>query len=86
MRKFINERITNKMRSDKGAALSVEMIIILALAVFAGLALFTFILTPVQNTADGMGQGIQKWVGDLVENNGDNSPQFEFPVGERDPR
>lgn len=71
------KRIMEKMQSDKAASNTVETIIIIALAVFAGLALFTFILRPVQNSASRLGTGIDGWVGQLLTGNGAGTPAFD---------
>ena len=73
------KRVLTKMQSDKAASNTTETIIIIALAVFAGLALFSFILKPVQNSADNLGGGIDKWIGDLLNSGG--SPDIEFDGG-----
>ena len=66
MKKLIKQRMT----SDKAAANTVEIILIIALAVFAGLALFRYILAPVQENADELGQGIDNIVGSVLESDG----------------
>lgn len=63
--------IAKRMKSDKAAAGTVETILIIALAVFAALALITFILTPTQNSAKGLGDGIQKGVNGILTSDGD---------------
>lgn len=68
--------LKQRMSSDKGASNTVETIIIIALAVFAGLALFTFILKPVRDSADNMGGGISKWMTDLMKSKGAETPDF----------
>lgn len=74
-------KLKQRMGSDRAAANSVEMIIIIALAVFAGLALFTFILKPVQNSADNLGSGIDKFTGDLMSSQGIGTPSFDGGAG-----
>lgn len=69
MKKLIKQRMT----SDKAAANTVEVILIIALAVFAGLALFRYVLAPVQNNADELGQGIDATVGSILSSDGDQS-------------
>lgn len=71
------KRIMEKMQSDKAASNTVETIIIIALAVFAGLALFTFILKPVQNSASRLGSGIDGWIGKLLTGGGSGTPAFD---------
>ena len=66
MKKLIKQRMT----SDKAAANTVEIILIIALAVFAGLALFRYILAPVQENADELGQGIDNIVGSVLDSDG----------------
>ena len=58
------------MNSDRAASNTVETIIIIALAVFAALALFTFVLRPVQNSADSLGQGIDGGVNAILDSGG----------------
>ena len=73
--------IIRKMRSDKAASNTTETIIIIALAVFAALALFTFILRPVQESADDLGTGIGTWMNDLMESQGTGVPEFNGGLG-----
>lgn len=73
--------IIRKMRSDKAASNTTETIIIIALAVFAALALFTFILRPVQESADDLGTGIGTWMTDLMESQGAGVPEFNGKLG-----
>ena len=58
------------MTSDKAAANTVEVILIIALAVFAGLALFRFVLQPVQDNAENLGTGISNVVTDILNSDG----------------
>lgn len=74
-------KLKQRIGSDRAAANSVEMIIIIALAVFAGLALFTFILKPVQNSADNLGSGIDTFTGDLMKSQGKGTPTFNGAAG-----
>lgn len=60
------------MQSDRAASNTVETIIIIALAVFAALALFTFVLKPTQNSADNLGQGIDLGVDAILNSGGEN--------------
>ena len=73
--------IIRKMRSDKAASNTTETIIIIALAVFAALALFTFVLRPVQNSADNLGSGIDKFTTELMDSQGTGVPQFKSNSG-----
>ena len=73
--------IIRKMRSDKAASNTTETIIIIALAVFAALALFTFILRPVQNSADNLGSGIDTFASDLMNSQGEGVPEFDGGLG-----
>ena len=66
MKKLIKER----MSSDKAAANTVEIILIIALAVFAGLALFRFILQPVQDNAQNLGTGISGTITSILNSDG----------------
>ena len=69
--------IRQRISSDKAASNTVETIIIIALAVFAALALFTFILKPVQNSSKNLGSGLDKWINDLLGSKGKETPTFE---------
>ena len=69
--------IRQRMSSDKAASNTVETIIIIALAVFAALALFTFILKPVQNSSENLGDGLDTWINDLLKGQGDDTPAFD---------
>lgn len=73
--------IIRKMRSDKAASNTTETIIIIALAVFAALALFTFVLSPVQNSADNLGSGIDTFTTDLMNSQGKGVPEFKSNLG-----
>lgn len=73
--------IIKKMRSDKAASNTTETIIIIALAVFAALALFTFVLRPVQESADDLGSGIGNWMTDLMDSQGAGVPKFKGNLG-----
>lgn len=68
--------IRQRMSSDKAASNTVETIIIIALAVFAALALFTFILKPVQNSSKNLGDGLDSWIHDLLGSKGEGTPTF----------
>ena len=65
-------KIMERIQSDKAASNTVETIIIIALAVFAALALFTFVLSPTQNAADNLGQGIDSGVDSILKSGGQN--------------
>lgn len=65
-------KIMERIQSDKAASNTVETIIIIALAVFAALALFTFVLKPTQNSADSLGQGIDDGVHSILQSGGQN--------------
>lgn len=69
--------IRQRMSSDKAASNTVETIIIIALAVFAALALFTFILKPVQNSSKNLGTGLDKWINNLLKSKGGRTPEFD---------
>lgn len=69
--------IRQRISSDKAASNTVETIIIIALAVFAALALFSFILKPVQNSSKNLGSGLDKWINDLLRSKGGGTPKFD---------
>ena len=69
--------IRQRMSSDKAASNTVETIIIIALAVFAALALFSFILKPVQNSSKNLGDGLDGWINGLLKGQGKDTPEFE---------
>lgn len=69
--------IRQRISSDKAASNTVETIIIIALAVFAALALFTFILKPVQNSSKNLGSGLDKWINGLLRSQGGKVKDFE---------
>ena len=71
MIKNLQAKFNERAQSDAGAANTVEMIIIISLAVFAALALFTYVLTPVQKSADGLGKGIESGMDALRGSGGD---------------
>lgn len=73
--------LMKRMQSDKAASNTVETIIIIALAVFAALALFTFILRPVQESADNLGSGIGDFMDKLMNSQGAGVPDFEGGLG-----
>lgn len=70
----MKELVKRRMKSDRAASNTVETIIIIALAVFAALALFTFILAPTRDSAEEMGEGIGDIVGNLIEGNDVGTP------------
>lgn len=53
-------KIKNKMKSDNGAIGSVETILLIALAVFAVMAVMTFIIKPIQESSQGIGNTIRE--------------------------
>lgn len=59
-----------KLNSDTAAVGTVEIIILIALAVFAALAVFTFVLKPTQGSADKLGQGIDAGIGKILSSGG----------------
>lgn len=71
------KRVLAKMQSDKAASNTTETIIIIALAVFAGLALFSFILRPIQNSAQNLGSGMDGWINGLLNSSGGGNPTFD---------
>lgn len=75
------KRLIERMNSDKAASNTVETIIIIALAVFAGLALFTFVLRPIQQSSEGLGKGMTGFFGQLFENDGKGA-KFDFTLGD----
>lgn len=79
----MKDMITRKMRSDKAASNTTETIIIIALAVFAALALFTFVLRPVQESADDLGTGISDWMSKLMDSQGSGVPDFDGTLGNK---
>ena len=73
------KRIMSRMQSDKAASNTVETIILIALAIFAALALFTGILNPVRGNADALGNGLTTWFTDLMDSaNTRNAVDVEF--------
>lgn len=54
------DKIKSKMKSDNGAMGSVETILLIALAVFAVMAVMTFILKPIQESSEGIGNTIRE--------------------------
>lgn len=52
--------ITKRIKSDKAAVGSVETILLIALAVFAVLAIMKFVIGPISNSAEGIGGEIEK--------------------------
>lgn len=54
------DKIKNKMKSDNGAMGSVETILLIALAVFAVMAVMNFIIKPIQESSEGIGNTIRK--------------------------
>ena len=68
--------LVEKFNSDKAAVGTTEIIILIALGIFAALALFTFILQPVRNSAISLGSGLQGWIGKLLGSKGTGIPEF----------
>lgn len=54
------KNIKRKMKSDDGAVNSVETILLIALAVFAVLVIFNYIMKPIQESSEGIGNTIKK--------------------------
>lgn len=59
-------KIKERMQSDRAASNTVEVIIIIALAVFAALALFTFVLNPTRKGAESVGGTITDTIDNLL--------------------
>lgn len=53
-------KLLSKLKSDRGAVNSVEMIMLIALAVFALLSIFNLVIKPMIETADGVGVKIEE--------------------------
>lgn len=64
-------KIKQRMSSDTAAMGTVETIILIALAVFAALAVFTFVLRPTQQSADGLGKSIHGGIDSILKSDGD---------------
>lgn len=60
------ERLKNKIKSDEAAALSGEMLMLIAMSVFAGIAIINNILGPIRESA--------KNIGDEIGNMGPKTP------------
>lgn len=70
-------KIKQRMSSDTAAMSTTEAIILIALAVFAALALFTFVLRPTQQSAEGLGNSIHSGVDSILKSDGDmNAVEF----------
>lgn len=69
--------LMEKFNSDKAAVGTTEIIILIALGIFAALALFTFILQPVRNSANSLGKGLSGWIGELLGSKGTGIPEFK---------
>lgn len=52
-------KMKHRLTSDSGAALSVEMIVLIALAVFAAIMLLKYIMSPMQESAESIGNKIK---------------------------
>ena len=70
----MKDLLKKRMQSDRAASNTVETIIIIALAVFAALALFTFILKPTRDSADKMGGEIDGIIDDLIKGSDVGTP------------
>lgn len=68
--------LMKKFNSDKAAVGTTEIIILIALGIFAALALFTFILQPVRNSANSLGTGLSGWINSLLGSKGTGIPEF----------
>lgn len=53
-------KIKRKMSSDEGAMGSVETILLIALAVFAVIMVVKYIMAPMQDSSEGIGNTIKK--------------------------
>lgn len=53
------KNIKRKLKSDDGAMGSVETILLVALAVFAVMVIFKFIMEPIQESSEGIGNTIR---------------------------
>lgn len=80
MKNFI-QTMKQRTQSDDGASYTIEIIFGIVLAVFAGLALYTYILKPVQSTADSTGAGIKTFTGDLMNSQGKGTKTFTPGAG-----
>ena len=56
----IVDKIKERMSSDKAAVGTVEAVLLIALAVFAALAVNRYILNPLSKTSEGIGKEIEK--------------------------
>ena len=56
--------------------LTILILILIALGIFAALALFTFILQPVRNSANSLGKGLSGWINSLLGSKGEGVPVF----------
>lgn len=63
----MKEKIMQRIKSDRGAIGTTEAIILIVLAVFASLAIFTFILAPSRDSAETVGNEIQKLEGSAID-------------------
>lgn len=55
----MSNKIKQRFNSDSGAALSVEMIVLIALAIFAVMMVFKYIMTPMGESAESIGKKIK---------------------------
>lgn len=63
----MKEKIRQRVNSDRGAVGTTEAIILIVLAVFAGLALFNFILAPSRDSAETVGKEIKNLEGSAID-------------------
>lgn len=52
--------LKKRMNSDKAAMGSVETVLLVALSVFAVLAVYKFIIQPIQTSSEGIGNTIKE--------------------------
>lgn len=62
--------LREKMQSDRAAVNTVEMIILIALGVFAALTLFNYVLKPTSDSAEKLGTGIGTGVDSILDSKG----------------
>lgn len=54
------QNIKNKINSDKAAINTIETILLIALAVFAVMGIFNYIMKPIQESSQGIGSTIKE--------------------------
>ena len=79
--KNLIQAMKQRTQSDEGASYTIEIIFGIVLSVFAGLALYTYILKPVQSTADSTGEGIKTFTGGLMNSQGKGTTNFTPGAG-----